>query len=250
MTELSRLLERMTLEPAFGPSFYRALMEEPVYALLPSGEIFTPQGTVRFIMWMREDGQRVIPFFSSELLIAQALTPETQGICLQGRNFLEACRGATVVLDPNQRYYFRLTAPELSLLLDTGSPNQAQPYVPEQPLRIGFRTPPAPASFCASLVLLFSQLPEVEQAYFAELWSEDEVAAFLVAVVVSSADEPGRVASQLSALLADQPPPFHLDLMELRADEETTADFEANMAPFYDRALGSRVLMDTAGSLQ
>src|SRR5687767_12256018 len=102
MNELDRLLERVTLEPAFAPSFYRALMVEPVYALLPAGAVFTERGTIRFIMWKGTDGLDVIPFFSNPQILARVLTEGSQAVRLQGRQFLEACRGAIVVLNPNE----------------------------------------------------------------------------------------------------------------------------------------------------
>lgn len=252
MTELDRLLERVTLEPAYGPAFYQALMVEPIYALLPAGSVFTKHGTIRFIMWKGTDGLDVIPFFSSQEIVERVLTRETQAVRLQGREFLEACRGAMVVLNPNEPYFCRLTVPELILLLDTGSPNQAKAYATHQSLRIAFLSPEAPPGFLDSVSLLFSQCPDVDEAYFAMLFAKesDHLVAWLVAAVVREGGRENVVAHRLSAFLSDRPPPFNLDFLTMRPGEGKTMDFREHLLPFYTRAQGSRIVLEWQSAKQ
>jgi hypothetical protein len=252
MTELDRLLERVTLEPAYGPAFYRALMAEPVFALLPAGAVFTERGTIRFIMWKGADDLDVIPFFSNDRIVERVLTPEWQVVRLQGRQFLEACRGAIVVLNPNEPYFCRLTAPELALLLDTGSPNQAESYRTNQSLRVAFLPPEAPPGFLESVSLLLAQCHDVDEAYFAMLVAKeaDDVVAWLIAALIRPGGRQDIVAHRLSALLADRPPPFNLDFLTMRPGEATTMDFKENLQPFYARDRGSRLLVEWHSSKQ
>jgi hypothetical protein len=166
-TELDRLLARITREPAYGPSFFRALLHERVFALIPATEVISPEGRVRLIMWTGQDGSRIIPFFSNEEVLGRALAInlETQAIRLRGRVFLEASRGATVVLNPNEPLYCRLTPGEVALLLDTGSPNAPEPYQSPEGTHVGFTVPVEAHDLLNSLVLLLCQFPEVDRAY-------------------------------------------------------------------------------------
>ena len=201
MNELDRLLECVTREPAYGPAFYGALLRESVYALLPAGAVFTPAGTVRFIMWTGEDGQRVIPFFSNRASVRRVLTDQTQAFRLQGRTFLEACRGGTVVLNPNESRFCRLSPSELALLLDTGSPNASQSYLATEPMTLELQMPEAPPDLLHSLCLLLAQFHDIERAYMVTMHAQSETAtpAWLVAVLLSP-DEPPRVPWRLFGL--------------------------------------------------
>src|SRR5687768_5258015 len=136
MNELDQLLERVTAEPAYGPAFYAALLTKEVYVLIPAGAVLSPTGTVRFVMWTGADGQRVIPFFSNRAAIRRVLNGETQALRLLGRSFLEACQGAIVVLNPNERCSCRLTPEEVERLLATGSPSLAELYVTPEGLQM------------------------------------------------------------------------------------------------------------------
>lgn len=162
MNELDRLLECVTREPAYGPAFYQALLRESVYALIPEGAVFTPAGTVRFIMWTGDDGQRVIPFFSNRASVRRVLTEQTQALRLQGRIFLEACRGGIVVLNPNEKNFCRLMPGEVALLLDTGSPNASQNYFAPEPMTLELQMPDVPPDLLHSLSLLLAQFATLQ----------------------------------------------------------------------------------------
>lgn len=252
MNELDRLLECVTREPAYGPAFYHALLTESVYALIPEGAVFTPTGTVRFIMWTGEDGQRVIPFFSNRASVRRVLTEQTQALRLQGRVFLDACRGGIVVLNPNEKNFCRLTPGELALLLDTGSPNASENYVAREPMTLELQMPDAPPNLLHSLSLLLAQFPSIERAYLLTMrtTSQHLTPVWLVAVLATSDFVGERMSRQLSAMLADRPPPVRVDMLLMRPGDANAVSMETSMKPFYERSLGQRILMRTTTSLQ
>jgi hypothetical protein len=251
LNPLDRLLERVTLEPAYGPGFYKALFESDVYVLLPAGDTPRPGGRIRFVMWTGQDGQQVIPFFSNRAAIRRVLNTDTQALRVNGRDFLEACRGAFVVLNPNERYFLRLTPPELALLLDTGSPNVAEYYTATQNMQVEIAMPDAPAELLTSLSLLFSQEPAVERAFLATLRpGEDAPAVWLVAAFIDTHDAAQWVSQQMAAVLADRPPSHSVDLLRLARGSDMAAAIESTLAPFYERKFGTKVVMDTQAGLQ
>lgn len=252
MTELDRLLERVTLEPAYGPVFYQTLFDSDVYALIPAGEAPTPKGRVRFVMWTGQDGQQVIPFFSSRAAVRRALNANTQALRVNGRVFLEACRGGFVVLNPNERYFCRLTPSELALLLDTGSPNLPENYVTTRDMQVEIAMPSeAPAEMLTSLSLLFAQEPAVERAFLVTLHPDEHARpVWLVAAYIATDEAAQWVSKQMAAVLADQPPCNSVDLARLTPGSDMATAIETTLAPFYERAFGGKVVMDTQAGTQ
>ena len=251
LNPLDRLLERVTLEPAYGPAFYQTLFESDVYALIPAGDAPTPGGRVRFVMWTGEDGQQVIPFFSNRAAIRRALNDSTQALRVNGRAFLESCRGAFVVLNPNERYFCRLTPSELVLLLDTGSPNLAEHYVTSRDMQVEIATPEAPAEMLTSLSLLFAQQPAVERAFLVTLRTNEHAPpVWLVAAFIATDDAAQWVSQQMAAVLADRPPSHSVDLARLTPGSDMATAIETTLAPFYEHAFGGKVVMDTRAGTQ
>lgn len=246
MTELDRLLQRVALEPAYSPAFFRALLTEPVFALIPAGNEVVTKEYVRLIMWTGEDGVEAIPFFSNEEITHRAmkLNPNTYGIRLVGRKFLEASRGTTVVLNPLEPPFCRLSPSQVALLLDTGAPSAARAVRTAQGMRIGLSAPEASAEVLNSLLLILAQFPKVERGYLDTLHTNDSdaVAGWLLAVVCGDDATASQLAQQLSSMLIVAPVPQNLDLMCMRPGDKHAEDFATHSKPFYDRELGARVL--------
>ena len=251
MNALDRLLERVTLEPAYGPAFYQVLFESDVYALIPAGDARTSAGRVRFVMWTGEDGQQVIPFFSNRAAVRRALNAHTQALRVNGRVFLESCRGAFVVLNPNERYFCRMTPSEVALLLDTGSPNRAENYVTTRDMQVENAMPEASAELLTSLSLLFSQEPAVERAFLVTLRQDEHAPpVWLVAAFIATDDAAQWVSKQMAAVLADRPPPHSVDLARLTPGSDMATAIETTLAPFYERTFGGKVVMDAQAGTQ
>lgn len=251
--DLEQLLERTTLEPAFGPAFFACLLASQVYVLVPSGEVITDRETIRFVMWTGANRRPVIPFFSRASLAEQTLLPQFQVIRIDCVAFFRLSRGATVVLNPNERFNCKLEASEVELLLATGAPDAAEAYVSGSSQQVELRTPSnVPADLLHSLALLFAQCAEIERAFLLTMPGEPPVSpeVWLVAVIVDSDDAENWVSRQLSSLLASRPPSHDVDLMRLTRDSSFCQDVELHVKPFYDRAFGSRVVLDVASQLQ
>jgi hypothetical protein len=243
----------VTLEPAYGPEFYRVLLQSDIYALIPAGKVPREGEKVRFVMWKGADGQNVIPFFSSRSTVRRVLTGDTQALRIRARGFFESCRGAIVVLNPNERFFCRLMPHEVALLLDTGSPSAAINYQAPHDKVMELAAPPAPPEMIGSLSLLLAQHPGIERAYMVSLRSNDNDVAcvWLVAVVIDAGDPTEQLAHQLAALLTDQPPAANVDLLRLTPEHPNAVAMAEAMQPFYDRAtFGSKVVMSSQAGTQ
>jgi hypothetical protein len=96
--ELKGLMRKAIADPAYEPAMLRALLDAPVYVLLPMSD---DSGRVRLITYTRPDGVQFIPFFSD----AGRASTSAQGVVriarVTGRELFEATPGATLMLDPN-----------------------------------------------------------------------------------------------------------------------------------------------------
>lgn len=236
MNELEHLLELATTEPAHGPAFFRALLSSDVFALISADDTATRGFAVRYVTWTGADGVRVVPFFASRGAVRRALTKKTRAVRLECREFLESCRGATVVLNPNENYTFRLAPDELDRLVSTGLPDAPEVYVSQADQQVAFRMPQAPPSFLDSLRLLLARHRGVQAAYLATMTSALEtVAVWLIAIRSDHVDDAGRVATELSSTLAGAHLDHTVDLMRIDPGSTMDADFRREMLPFYER---------------
>ncbi len=241
MSELERLLALATTEPAQGPAFFRTLLSSDVFVLVPADCTIGPGAALPYVIWTDSDGVRVIPFFASRGAVRRALTRRTRAVRIDGRTFLESCRGATVVLNPNESHTFRLAPEELDRLVATGLPNTSERYVSQGDLVIVFRAPDVPANFLDSLRVLLEQHPGVQSAYLATMNSPLETSpVWLIAIRSDAAGDVDHFAAELSSVLASFPLGNTVDLMRIEPGSETDDNFHRVMQPFYEKTTSVR----------
>lgn len=114
--DLERIRDAALADPDLEAEFLRALLEATLYAHLPMSD---DSGKLRFLMFTRSDGLTVIPVFT-DVSKAQAAAGRAARVAgVSGREFLEATRGATLMLDPND-VSMTLYPEEIAVLLDSG----------------------------------------------------------------------------------------------------------------------------------
>lgn len=115
---LNRLLAKAGEGESEEAAFFQALMKANVFAHAPVDD--PASRAIRFIQFSDpETGQLLLPFFTDRPE-AQACVGTTRKIVtVQGRQFLEATRGATLILNPNDQHCI-LYPEEVGALLQTG----------------------------------------------------------------------------------------------------------------------------------
>ncbi|GAB6196709.1 SseB family protein [Lysobacter xanthus] len=116
VTDLRRLKERALADPAREVDYLRALLDATLYAHAPVSD---DSGKLHFLMFTRPDGLNVIPLFTELAQAQDAARNAARVIPVQGRQMLEATRGATLMLDPND-VGMTLYPEEVATLLDAG----------------------------------------------------------------------------------------------------------------------------------
>ncbi len=101
--DLEFALQRAADEPAARPEFYKLLVESTIYILgdtdyADEGGFVIPTGAKFEIMnWQRQDGSKVIPFFTSVSALQKAIEKEQTYLALPARSFFEITQGASLV---------------------------------------------------------------------------------------------------------------------------------------------------------
>src|SRR6476619_7232363 len=122
-------LELAASEPAHRPEFFRLLLEATVFILASSGQLegqeegpvtLTKGMQIEVTNWVKPDGSRVIPFFSSLRALQLAVTEDEKYIALPARTFFEITRGAALILNPRSPVGKEFTPAEIETLLAEG----------------------------------------------------------------------------------------------------------------------------------
>jgi hypothetical protein len=102
-------LQLAASEPAHRPEFFRRLLESTIFILASSGQLegqddgpvtLKEDTQIQVTNWVKPDGSRFIPFFSSMRTLQHAISANEKYIALPARTFFEMTRGAALILNP------------------------------------------------------------------------------------------------------------------------------------------------------
>jgi hypothetical protein len=205
------------------------------------------------VMWKDAQGQNVIPCFASQEALDRALPEGMVGLALQGRVFLEAARGAPVVLNPNEPAHCRLSPVEVAELLDSGAVSSPELVTIDTPTAMNFAPVDRnPEALLHSLVVLYSSHPAVQEAFLVLMWPPermDEV-VYLICLHLDAANASEAITRETAAVLRDVPPDRGVDVLSFTDDQAPLLqDIRVMTKPFYARAMGERMVQPTSSTL-
>lgn len=238
---LDTLMQCALADKTAEPVFFRALLEATVYAHTPrTGH----NGHLRLIKFpLPENGRMVLPFFSDEAQARAAAGSTATIVMLTGRQLFEITRGATLMLNPNSTSC-TLYPEEIAALLDQDEVAIVEQVEVREPKPMEFREPdPLPTWLTDPLIVLYAQLPSVQEAYLVEVRTPDdpdpERVGLLIVLGVPSVETERAVRATITAIQA---------LCRIRAVAVDLTAFipgappdwirDAVLAPFYVRSLG------------
>jgi len=241
---LNRLLARAAEDLGQEQAFFRALLDAKVFAHVPVDDPVSRR--VRFIQFNApETGQLFLPFFSDNARASAATGPTARTIALQGRVFLDATRGATLMLNPNEERCV-LYPEEIDTLLRTGRMARLEKVTVTQGKEPLVGPPLAPPAWLIdTLTTTLAGLSFVKVAYIASLHAPDGrgMGSNLLALGTLS----GLGDRAIHAVIADMQPAceahqFTLDVVHFVEPEERPGWVEAfGLSPIYERAWGARL---------
>lgn len=131
LNRLQLLIEASIADPSREPDFLNGLLDAPLFVHLPLSD---DSSRVRLVQFSRPDGLSVIPVFTDLDRAQRAAQGHVRVATVPGRDLLEATRGATLMLDPNDTNC-TLYPEEIAALLDEGmafsAPIKVPPASPE-----------------------------------------------------------------------------------------------------------------------
>lgn len=227
---LESLLKLAATESIHRSAFFRTLLDATVLVLVDGSEqgdkegemAFTTGDGVNILHWEKQDGESVIPFFTSVEVLQQALDiaedqptdseklsvnhPKQPFIAMPVRVLFEMTQGAHLFLNPKSEHGKEFWPQEVAMLLENGGLAQPAEMVVDKESQILLGQPEEyPAAMVDALIQLFSQRKPVRRAFLALMHdkSVDDKPNLLVGLEVDGTDdeidqliqEAGNVAS-------------------------------------------------------
>ncbi len=107
--------------------FHTALLQSNIYVFgtapqeHQSGEIIPAGASVQIRSWRAADGSPYIPIFTSLEILRHAATKEEPYLLMPCRDFMALTLGATLVVNPNSAFAYRLAPEHVRSLLEVGA---------------------------------------------------------------------------------------------------------------------------------
>ena len=253
--KLEQSLLMAVTEPSMMSAFYQALLDSDVFILAymtsPQVEQENTQGggvadenmsQLMIQHWETEDGSKVIPFFTSEGFLQQAVGADIHFMAMNGGTFFEITQGTVLVLNPKSGFERFFSPDDISEVLAFSAPllSSQEQSNPNQEQEITLSVPEQlPDSFINELVRLLSGYASVENAWLVEMQTRGEVnaPAHLLIGIETSEDINGLIKqSSLSHIVTalDTKKYSHVDFMEVTDVENEVINFIRNKVdPFY-----------------
>ncbi|CNL04106.1 enhanced serine sensitivity protein SseB [Yersinia proxima] len=224
---LESLLKLAATESIYRTAFFRALLDATVLVLVDDSEqrgedgemTFTAGNGVNILHWEKQDGESVIPFFTSVEVLQQALDiAEDQPIDIDNQPFIampvrvlfEMTQGAHLFLNPKSEHGKEFWPQEVAMLLENGGLAQPAEMVVDKESQILLGQPEEyPAAMVDALIQLFSQRKPVRRAFLALMHdkSVDEKPNLLIGLEVDgSIDEIDQLIQEAGNVASDHAP--------------------------------------------
>ena len=250
MNRLEEVLKLAATEPAHRPEFFQLLLESDAWV---PGESTAQQldanTPVDLQHWEKEDGSSVVPFFTSEHAMSEAISAEQAYLRLPVRTLFEMTRGEALFLNPKLPSGKEFSAAEISHLLGEQGDALSQQTVLEggHALLLSEVAEP-PAQMIDSLTQLFSKYKQVRRAFVASIRESAEEEPNLLIGIEAESDIDAIIQAAGSVATDTLPDDAPIDICEVTLDDRGISHFfTAHITPFYERRWGS-FLRDFKGS--
>lgn len=162
--ELNRLLDASVTNPDTEPEFFRALLDATLYTHAP---LHDDSPRLRFVMFMHPiDHTLTIPVFTDKAKADVAARGRARIVSIPGRLLLEATKGASLTVNPNDTWC-TLYPEEISALLATGDVACVRKVTLEENEASVFKLEKVPTPLIKALRKSLPKLADVKVAYVA-----------------------------------------------------------------------------------
>lgn len=173
---LEHALVAAATEPDARPTFYRLMLESPLFTIddnpatpAVDGVQTLAAGVQLHIPSVEIGGVLHTPIFSSRTRLQAALDAERKYVAMQGRALLEIVQRSPLVLNPGSPYGKQFVPDEIAAMLSGEIFRSYTTHTVQQPTRVLLGQPKAaPTHLTDALAKLFGAMPDVKAAYLAQ----------------------------------------------------------------------------------
>lgn len=239
---LNRLIEAAAADPRREPELFRALLDATMYAHSPIGD---KSERLRLVMFKSpDDGSYVVPVFTDKAKAEFAARGNVLLVEAAGREMLEATRGTTVMINPND-VRCTLYPEEIDALLANGTIAPIQKARFEEGQTKCFKLRKVPPALVKAMKRSLPKIYSVEVAYVAGLrWRAADQPDSLIIALGGCADREDRdarataIALQRVVQQLDQP----VDIVHFDSSQAKPAWINRlGLKPVYQRRPGALV---------
>ncbi|AMW79389.1 hypothetical protein AMD27_11135 [Acinetobacter sp. TGL-Y2] len=193
--QLEDLFLQALHEPAYRAEFLEKLMSAHIYFPGTTGrsdvsqiqESYLDENTpVQIKSWPNEAYGQIIPFFTSLEKMRLALNPDEKFICMPCNVFFAMTQGSLLILNPESDATKEFTPEEILQLLAGNNSDQTESYTVEEDTQVMVEQPEQRPDFLLDqLSKSLSQYPEVDSAYFAQMYNsaKDQTPSFVIGLL-------------------------------------------------------------------
>jgi|SRR5690625_2534156 len=248
--EIEYALRRAAEEPGDRPAFYKLLLDSKIFILgksdsLDEGETVLRKDTnVAIIKWQDEDGNPVIPFFTSLLTLQRSIEQEQPYLALMARDFFELTQGSNLVLNPSSPYGKEFYPQEIATLLKSGTNSEPEHRLIEKETQVLLGQPADyPSEMISAITRLLSKHANVKAAYLASMNQPDVMPSKSLVVGIEGDGKIEEVIREVGAVAADtRPRELPVDLIQVQPSEAGLSEYMLNSTkPFYERSWGAKL---------
>ncbi|MEI2267191.1 enhanced serine sensitivity protein SseB [Erwinia sp. CGal63] len=240
MNEINQRLEEVlklaATEPAHRPEFFKLLLDASVWVPGESAE----QVDVSLTHWEKEDGTSIIPFFTSERALQQAVTEEQPFLVMPVRTLFAMTQGETLFLNPKLPVGKEFSPVEIgNLLREEGNALSQQTVLEGGTTLLLSEIAEPPAQVIASLTQLFAKHKQVRRAWVAHIKESAEQQPNLLIGIEADSDIETIIQAAGSVATDTLPEDEPVDICEVVDNDNISHFFTAHITPFYERRWGS-----------
>lgn len=233
---LEEVLKLAATEPAHRPEFFELLLDASVWVPGENAE----EADVTLTHWEKEDGASIIPFFTSEQALLQAVSDEQPFLVMPVRTLFAMTQGETLFLNPKLPVGKEFSPREIRDLMGKEGNALSQQRVLEGgvPLLLSEVAEP-PAQVIASLTQLFAKYKQVRRAWVAQIKEAAEAQPNLLIGIEADSDIETIIQAAGSVATDTLPEDEPVDICEVVDNDNISHFFTAHITPFYERRWGS-----------
>lgn len=240
---LETLLEKAATEPAYRPAFFRSLLESTVWVpgTAADDKSVVEDSALDIQHWEKDDGESVIPFFTSLEALQQAVDTEQAFVVLPARTLFEMTLGETLFLNAKLPTGKELTPREINHLVGKeGSPLSEQEVLEGGTALLLSEVTEPPAQMIDSLTTLFRTFNNVKCAYLCSIKEKNDDQSNLLIGIEADGDIEEIIQAAGSVAMDTLPGDDPVDICQVVKGEKGISHFMIDhITPFYERRWGS-----------